>query len=808
MQAARVGVLLVVVACGGGVDGSKAGADTATPTTATGTPGGTSTGATSSGSTTPTGTTSAGTTPAGSTPTGSGTTGCGDLHAVISASSLLGRVPFVASFDAATSCLPVPAASITWDFDDGLPPVEVDSVERTWLGSGTYTVTLKVVDEAGASSTDTAVIEVTGGECPLLDGYTTAGSLTHPDLNEASGLAVSRRAPDLLWTHNDNDDDPRLFAIGADGRDRGVFRLTEALVGDWEDIAVVVGPDTGVSTLYIGDIGDNGLSRDAIKVYWVDEPDPALMDQPEPQDLPWQGLQLDYPDDAALDGDSLMVDPQTGDLYIVARTEDDRTEVYRKPAPHVDGERADLEWVAEIPLGEAPYDGTDEATGASFSPLGDRFVVRTWDAAFLFLRDASRPVEEAFAVPCPLPVPVEPRGEAIAFDADGSGLFTVSEELYQPVWRAGFVEPPPPCSGLEARVLATPPTGPLPLTVTFAADPDCVPAGIAEVAWEIDGEATAELEPERTWLASGDVPVQLTVTDLDGATDTVDTVLRVLPGVCPTPDDALLWGRVESDQVIEASGVVHSAATPGVLWTHNDAGDDARLFAMSESGEPLGEYLIDGAPSRDWEDMSAGWDAHRGAYVLYVGDVGDNGESREFVSIVVVPEPVVPPPGEPVTEVLEDADVFELTYPGGVAHNCETVMTDPVTGDLYIVTKDGGGETSVFVKEAPHLADERTELVWVADLRFGEAPLVGSGATTGGDFSPDGSRVLIRTYSHAYMFIRDGAFPVADAFGGLACDLRAPDERQGEAAAFTADGSGYITVSEGLEQPIWYTPLE
>ena len=40
----------------------------------------------------------------------------------------------------------------------------------------------------------------------------------------------------------------------------------------------------------------------------------------------------------------------------------------------------------------------------------------------------------------------------------------------------------------------------------------------------------------------------------------------------------------------QASGIIASRNQKGVLWAHNDHGDDARIFALSEEGADLGNY--------------------------------------------------------------------------------------------------------------------------------------------------------------------------------------------------------------------------
>ena len=41
------------------------------------------------------------------------------------------------------------------------------------------------------------------------------------------------------------------------------------------------------------------------------------------------------------------------------------------------------------------------------------------------------------------------------------------------------------------------------------------------------------------------------------------------------------------------------------------------------------------------------------------------------------------------------------------------------------------------------------------------------------------------------------------ALAGQPCTIPQKSEPQGEAIAFLADGSGYVTVSEGVNQPVW-----
>jgi len=53
--------------------------------------------------------------------------------------------------------------------------------------------------------------------------------------------------------------------------------------------------------------------------------------------------------------------------------------------------------------------------------------------------------------------------------------------------------------------------------------------------------------------------------------------------------NALVAGEINEDDVDEASGLAAGRRTRGILFTHNDSGDSARIFAFFDDGEPVGE---------------------------------------------------------------------------------------------------------------------------------------------------------------------------------------------------------------------------
>jgi hypothetical protein len=272
---------------------------------------------------------------------------------------------------------------------------------------------------------------------------------------------------------------------------------------------------------------------------------------------------------------------------------------------------------------------------------------------------------------------------------------------------------------------------------------------------------------------------------------------------CPRFDVGASAGTVANDAIVEASGLAASRRHEGVLWVHNDSGDVARLFALSTSGETLTELMLEGVTPFDWEDLSAGLDPS-GAPALYVADIGDNAEARSQIRVMRVREP------EDLSSSEQQTSEFvalEARYPDG-AHNAEAFFVDPRTGDLFVITKaSSGGASGVYRYPSPQRPDEVVTLEDVGSLAFGEGSLEGSELVTGADISADGTRVLVRTYSHVWLW-RRGSGTVAEALQGEVCEASSVVEPQGEAIAFDGGtAAAYFTLSElpvpGLTLPLF-----
>ena len=75
---------------------------------------------------------------------------------------------------------------------------------------------------------------------------------------------------------------------------------------------------------------------------------------------------------------------------------------------------------------------------------------------------------------------------------------------------------------------------------------------------------------------------------------------------CPIYEPRERFGRIKNKALTEASGLVASDQNPDVLWSHNDSGAQAVVYAMTAQGKHLGAFQLFGVEAVDWEDIAIG----------------------------------------------------------------------------------------------------------------------------------------------------------------------------------------------------------
>jgi hypothetical protein len=252
----------------------------------------------------------------------------------------------------------------------------------------------------------------------------------------------------------------------------------------------------------------------------------------------------------------------------------------------------------------------------------------------------------------------------------------------------------------------------------------------------------------------------------------------------------------QAPRLVESSGVTPSTRRAGVLWTHNDSGDEARLYATDSAGDDLGAVRVAGARNVDWEDLGAGPCPSVASRCLYAADIGDNGRSRDHILIYRLAEPEPPSAASDTLREVPFESATSLRYPDH-PHDAEAIVVD-ASDRIFIITKEIFGRPRMFQvppRAAPQRPGELDTLRFVGVLDI--APnLARLRVVTGAAVSPDGDVLAVRTYSSLHFFRLRG--------DSLPSPLTPPEgltipfvEPQGEGVAFLSPDLLVLTSERG-----------
>lgn len=243
---------------------------------------------------------------------------------------------------------------------------------------------------------------------------------------------------------------------------------------------------------------------------------------------------------------------------------------------------------------------------------------------------------------------------------------------------------------------------------------------------------------------------------------------------------------IEPGIIIEASGLVDSRSLSGYLWSHEDSGNPAELFLISKDGKSIVKYPLPGISNRDWEDIAIGAGPENGINYLYIADTGNNNANPAVTQFYIYRTPEL----TNRSAAFEAGKIERITfkYPSGTP-DAETLLLDPVTKDIFIVSKENSKSV---IYRLPYPQSTTSEIT--AEL-VGEIP--GVALATGGDISPDGSEIIVRNYAFLYYWKRGANESIGDVLKRNSLKkLPYIIEPQGEAVCFDSKAEGYYTFSE------------
>ncbi len=206
----------------------------------------------------------------------------------------------------------------------------------------------------------------------------------------------------------------------------------------------------------------------------------------------------------------------------------------------------------------------------------------------------------------------------------------------------------------------------------------------------------------------------------------------------------------------------------------------------------------------DPQDIQLGSDG-----ALYVGDFGDGvtGQANDRSRVTLEQATIDQPPATP----------WRMNYPTTGKLDFEAMILDKDDSPILIGRTPTNGKIALYKPNKKLSPDTTTNLPTLTKVgEFAvqatgtDNPLgnVGNGVVTGAAKAPDGSKVVIRTYSDAYEFTIGADGDIIKAITTTQPVVTPlPGEPAGRAITYSADGKSFLTLSAvGKPQLLSYTP--
>jgi hypothetical protein len=235
--------------------------------------------------------------------------------------------------------------------------------------------------------------------------------------------------------------------------------------------------------------------------------------------------------------------------------------------------------------------------------------------------------------------------------------------------------------------------------------------------------------------------------------------------------------------VQETSGI--EISNPLCIWTHNDCGGEPELYKIDTFGTLIKTIVIKNAQNTDWEDMTSDGKSY------YIGDIGNNANSRKDLKIYKIPNP------ENIAGDNVEAEIISFSYsnqnqfpPDNAYKNFDAEALISFDSSLYIFSKNYTnpftGYTYLYkipAKPGQHLATLLDS--FKTGIGYKEQWWV-----TAADMSPDAKKLVLLSSDKLFVFTD---FTSDNFFKGKMKTIDLGSFTQKEAIAFYTNTEFYIT---------------
>ena len=244
-------------------------------------------------------------------------------------------------------------------------------------------------------------------------------------------------------------------------------------------------------------------------------------------------------------------------------------------------------------------------------------------------------------------------------------------------------------------------------------------------------------------------------------------------------------------------------------YVHSEADVEGMVAIRSSDARVVGKYDVAIPQQWDWEDIATG--PCPSGSCIFAGDIGRIRAHDDPPSTFAVYRVAEPDVDGGQTSGRLTGDWFRFRYPDA-PHNAEALMVHPVTGRIYVITKEQSGVSGVYAFPTTLPEPSATTVTTLTKVGTLNLPTwtgnpenlqaaFGYAQVTAATIHPAGDRFLVRTPFKVYEYRAQPGAGFESAFDAAPVSLTAPSERQGEAIEYAPDGSAYYTLSERRAAP-------
>jgi len=236
---------------------------------------------------------------------------------------------------------------------------------------------------------------------------------------------------------------------------------------------------------------------------------------------------------------------------------------------------------------------------------------------------------------------------------------------------------------------------------------------------------------------------------------------------------------------LDESSAVEITSKSDLIWTLQDSGNEAEIYALDNSGNIKNTIAISNVKNNDWEDLTSDEDGN-----LYIGDFGNNDNDRKNLSIYKINAADLGKKEASASQTISFYYPEQSEFPPKKSNRVfDSESFFYFNNNFYIFTKNRSskfdGTTQLY--RVPNKPGNHAAIL-LGD--FKTCGVYKRCAVTSADISPDGKKAVILTADKVFVFddFKDDNF-----LSGKSTTIELNHFTQKEGICFKDDNTLFIT---------------